>query len=168
MKLVEYSSLLMVGKQGFIGHNLPLFLLLPAFWYLLRPGQSRLPEMLYGLTFCLGGWGMYSLFSNNYGGACCSIRWFVPFLVPGFYLIAELLKRYPQFRWDFYVLSLWGGVLGLLMWSVGPWTLKMVPLYWPVQIAGLISWAFVYRWRVRQRSPQVIPMTSETTRARAA
>lgn len=171
LKLVEYSLELMFGKQGFIGHNLPLFLLLPCFCFLVRPSHPRFPEMLCVLTFCFGGWGMYSLFSNNYGGACCSVRWFVPFLIPGFYLIAELLRKHPQCRWDLYALGTSGAVLGVMMWSVGPWTLKMVPLYWPIQILGLAAWVGVYYWRVGRRRAElaILTHTSPTTHfARAA
>lgn len=155
LKLAEYALELMFGKQGFIGHNLPLFLLLPSLLFVLRPSHPRFPEMLCGLSFCLGGWGMYSLFSNNSGGACCSVRWFVPFLMPGFFLVAELLRKYPQFRWDLYGLGACGAVLGAIMWAVGPWTVKMVPLYWPVQILGLCAWVGIYRWRSRPRPSEL-------------
>ena len=31
-----------------------------------------------GGLWSIGGWLMYAVFSNNYGGMCCSIRWFLP------------------------------------------------------------------------------------------
>jgi len=35
--------------------------------------------------WCLGVWLLYAALSNNYGGLCCSIRWFVPLLAPAVY-----------------------------------------------------------------------------------
>ena len=65
------------------------------------------------VAWCGGTWLLYAALSNNYSGPCCSIRWFVPFLAPAYYVLALLLKRFPEYRWDFYVLSGWGAVLGI-------------------------------------------------------
>ena len=160
-RLAVYSLALMFGKHGFIGHNLPLFLLLPALFFLLRRSQPRLPEILFSLIYCLGGWGMYSLFSNNYGGASCSVRWFVPFLAPGFYILAEFLKQHPEYRWDLYALGCWGAVMGTIMWIGGPWIIKMIPMYWPVQGAGLLTWIGVRRWRWKVEARTMLKYASQ-------
>jgi hypothetical protein len=46
------------------------------------------------------------------------------------------------------------------MWTVGPWTLRLVPLLWPVVGAALASWAALACWRAsweRQR-PEETPV----------
>jgi hypothetical protein len=167
-KFAVYSLALLFGKHGFIGHNLPLFLTLPAIILLLRRQDSRRPEVLFALTFCAGGWLMYAAFSNNYGGASCSVRWFVPFLAPGFYILAEFLRRHPDYRWDCCALCAWGALMGVVMWWRGPFIQHMVPMYWPIQAAGLVSWALVRRWRIRvsrQAASQPMPLPQPLSRA---
>jgi hypothetical protein len=148
-KFAVYSLALLFGKQGFIGHNLPLFLILPAVIPLLRREGPARPELLFALAFAVGGWLMYAAFSNNYGGACCSVRWFVPFLAPGFYILAELVRHHPDYRWDCFALCAVGALMGMVMWWGGPFIRHMVPMYWPIQGVGLVSWALVRRWRIR-------------------
>ena len=147
LKLAVYALSLLFGKHGIVGHNLPLFLALAAFAVLLGRRCREWPELAFGLCWCGGTWLMYAAFSNNSGGACCSVRWFVPFLAPGYYALAVLLRREPRYRAAFAILSLWGGVLGALMWWHGPWIRHMVPLYWPIVAAGLLSCLL---WRVGQ------------------
>src|SRR5579885_290722 len=103
-----YAAALLVGKQGFFGHNLPLFLLLPALWHLLRR-SAELPEVLFAVGLCAGVWLMYAVNSNNSSGKCLSVRWFVPLLAPAYYLLALYLKRRPDVLRDLLVLSA-GGV----------------------------------------------------------
>jgi len=164
----EYALGLLFGKRGFFGHNLPLFLALPGVW-LLRRKLWRHAELLFALAWCAGSWLMYAIFSNNYSGACCSIRWFVPLLVPGFYLLALLLRDLPTYRWDFAVLSGWGFVLAAIMWVYGPWWGRMVPLFWPVQGLALASWLGCRLWRRRVESSQgSVSLPQERPAVRAA
>lgn len=144
---IVYSAALLFGKRGFVGHNLPVFLSMVAVGVLLRRRSKEMPELLFALALSAGTWLMYAAFSTNYSGACCSIRWFVPLLSPAFYFLAVLLRDYPTYRWDFAVLSIWGAILGAIMWWHGPWILHMVPLFWPVQACALFSWWVVRRWR---------------------
>ncbi|MCI0460975.1 MAG: hypothetical protein L0Z62_28850, partial [Gemmataceae bacterium] len=58
--------------------------------------------------------------------------------------------RYPEQHTDFYVLSLWGGVLGSIMWRCGPWPRNMIPFYWPVVAAGLLCWLACAHARLQQ------------------
>jgi hypothetical protein len=140
LQFVGYSLALLFGKHGFVTHNLPLFLALPAFVFLLRRRSPARPEVAFGAVWCAGTWLMYAAFSNNYGGACCSVRWFVPFLAPAYYALALHLAQHEQHRLDFYVLSLWGGLLGVAMWWHGPWIQHGIPLLWPLVAAGLLGW----------------------------
>jgi hypothetical protein len=150
VKLVVYSLALLFGKHGFLCHNLPLLLAVPALVFLLLRRLPERPELAFDAAWCGGTWLLYAIFSNNYGGACCSIRWFVPFLAPGFHALAVYLRERPEHRTDFYVLSLVGEILGAIMWWYGPWMRHMVPLYWPLVGIGLLGW-LACAWR-RHRS----------------
>jgi hypothetical protein len=87
--------------------------------------------------------------SNNYSGQCCSVRWFVPLLAPGYYLLALFLRENPFWRPAHLILGGWGVVLGALMGSKGPWIEHMVPYYWPVQVAAFVTLAGYWHWRRR-------------------
>jgi hypothetical protein len=146
-----YSLSLLLGKHGIISHNLPLLLGLPAALAVLPRRSPYRPELLIGLGWCAAAWLLYAALSNNSSGASCSIRWFVPFLAPGFFLLAVYLKQQPRRVADLLVLAGWGAVLGLLMWRRGPWGFGMVPLLWPVVGAALVSWFALIVWRRRRR-----------------
>lgn len=148
---VLYAVGMLLGKHGFLTHNLPLLLAAAAGWRVVRPtGKMPVPRApiagLVGLLgWCGAGWLAYAALSNNMGGACCSVRWFVPFLAPGFWLLAVLLRDRPECRPAFAALAGWGLVLAGLMWWRGPWTARMVPLLWPVVGLALLTWGVVGR-----------------------
>ena len=144
---VEYGAALLVGKRGFLGHNVPLFLLVPAMAMLVRARPRELPEIIWAVTWSTSTWLLYTLTSNNSSGVCASIRWFVPLLVPGYFVIAVFVRERPAWSADFLVLSSWGGVIAVLMWWYGPWMKHLVPFYWPLQIAALMSWILCARAR---------------------
>jgi hypothetical protein len=148
---VVYALSLLFGKHGFITHNLPLFLAMPAFVFLLRRRSPARPEIAFGAAWCAGTWLMYATFSNNSGGVCCSIRWFVPLLAPAYHALTLYLQQRPQQRLDFCILSLWGGLLGLAMWWHGPWIRHGVPLLWPLVGAGLLSWLACRHARLKEQ-----------------
>jgi hypothetical protein len=152
-----YAASMLLGKKGFLLHNLPLLLALPATFTLWRRRPATRPELVFLAGYCVATWAMYAGLSNNSAGVCCSIRWFLPFLAPGFYMLALYLKECPERRRDLYVLSGWGLVFAALMWREGPWMGHMLPLYWPMVAAALLSWwachAFALPWRKRTDSP---------------
>jgi hypothetical protein len=153
--LVVYGLALLFGNKGILTYNLPM-LLLPAAIVSGVVRRSRLkPEVIFALGWCLMTWVMYTVLSNNYGGGCLSIRWFVPFLAPGWLVLALYLRDDPVARPAFAVLSAWGLLLGLLMWRAGPWTLRMAPFLWPIVAAALLSCYLCHRWyhRVARESP---------------
>ena len=85
----QYTFDLLLGKKGFLTHNLPLLLAGTAGLLVLkRPGRDRL-ELLALFVWCVVGWLLYGVLSKNHGGHCVSIRWFAPFLAPGFWLLAN-------------------------------------------------------------------------------
>jgi hypothetical protein len=101
-----------------------------------------------------GTWLIYAATSNNYSGLCCSIRWFVPLLAPFYYLLAVFLKQRPEYSIDLLILSSWGLLMGLLMWSEGPWIKHMVPGYWFIEAAALISW-LAYRFHMKKKAAPI-------------
>lgn len=152
-----YTLDLFFGKKGFLTHNPPLLLAVTAgAWMLLRreprprgavsvagPLGGHRVELLALAAWCVAGWLMYGVLSKNHGGACVSVRWFVPFLVPGFWLLAVLLKQWPEYRRDFAALAAWGAVLAASAWVVGPCWMRVVPGYWWVFGGSLLTWAVV-------------------------
>ena len=145
---VLYAGGMMVGKHGFLNHNLPLLLAAAAGWRVFRWSFPARRELLLLLAWCGATWAMYAVLSNNMGGACCSVRWFMPFLAPGFWVLATLLRDRPEYRPDFVALAVWGVVLAGIMWRTGPWAARMVPLLWPVVGIALLTWGIVgYRSR---------------------
>ena len=154
---LTYAAALLVGKRGFLGHNLPMFLAVPGIIALLRWRTPELPEIFYAACWSGGTWLAYALFSTNYSGVSASIRWFVPLLAPGYYVLAVFLREYPAYRWDFLFLSGWGAVVAGLMWWKGPWMKRMVPLYWPLVAAALLSWALCRALRGRREAGAPTP-----------
>ncbi|HYH65600.1 MAG TPA: glycosyltransferase family 9 protein [Urbifossiella sp.] len=145
-----YTAAMMFGKHGFLNHNLPLLLGVAGVGVLRRrfPGRGELVMML---GWCAAAWALYAVLSNNMGGANTSVRWFVPFLAPGFWLLAVLLKERPELRADFAVLSAGGAVLGAVMWTIGPWTGRMIPGMWPIVGVTLLAWGVAARRRAPAR-----------------
>jgi hypothetical protein len=165
-----YTLDLLFGKKGFLTHNLPLLLAVTAGALVLkRPGRDRVELLALG-AWCVVGWLLYGVLSKNHGGACVSIRWFVPFLAPGFWLLAKVLHERREFRRDFLALSAWGLVLGASAWLVGPWRMRNVPLYWWVFGGSLLTWAIVryLAWRgMREAATLKLPVPDDAP-ARAA
>ena len=120
------------------------------------------------LAWCTLTWLMYAVLSNNMGGGCCSVRWFVPFLAPGFWWLALVLRDRPERRPEFVALAAWGAVLAGLMWWKGPWAMRMVPMMWPVVGMALIAWGVVVWRRRRSEAAATIPFPSQSPKAVAA
>ena len=154
LNLLLYAGGMLFGKHGFLNHNLPLILLIiPGIPAILR-GPSELKWLM---AWCGLTWLMYAVLSNNMGGGCCSVRWFVPFLVPEFWLLARVLQAKPHLEPQFGALSAGGFVLAGLMWWKGPWTMNMVPFMWYVVGLTLIAWGVV-AWRTRPKVNAALPM----------
>lgn len=163
---VIYATALLFGKRGFFGHNLPLFLTLPGLVAVRRRRPLELPEILGGVWWFAGTWLVYAVTSTNYSGVAASIRWFVPLLAPGYFLLAVFLREHPNYRGDFLILSGWGVVVGALMWWKGPWMKRMLPLFWPLHAAALLSWLLYRARQGRQSSETREPATEGVGRSR--
>lgn len=162
-----YTLDLLVGKKGFLTHNLPLLLaVIGGVLVLKRPGHDRV-ELFALCAWCFVGWLMYGVLSKNHGGACVSVRWFVPFLAPGFWLLAKVLAGRPELRRDFVALSAWGVPLAASAWVVGPWWMRLVPGYWFVFGGALLTWALVRYFAPRAKA-EALALRSPAPAARAA
>ncbi len=171
---VEYAIAMLIGKRGFLGHNLPLFLAAGGLIVLVRQRVPETPELCWAAAWMAGTWLLYSGTSNNYSGACASIRWFVPFLAPAYLILAVLLRERPRVRIDLMLFSAWGVVLAALMWREGPWMKHLVPVFWPIQAAAFTSWSILW-WKraggtpvLPRRALTIDPMTREPARPRRA
>jgi hypothetical protein len=143
-----YALSLLVGHKGFLVHNLALALAVPASVVLLRRRVRELPEVVMAVAWCGVTWLVYAVGSTNSGGLCCSIRWFVPLLAPGYFVLAVLLRELPDRRRDFAALSVWGMAMAAVMWQRGPWMPRLVPYWWAYVGGGLLTWALA---RVHRR-----------------
>ncbi len=149
-----YTASMLFGKRGFIGHNLPLFLTFPAIVFLVRRRSRHMPEICCAVAWFCGTWLVYAAGSTNSSGLAASIRWFVPLLAPAYFVMALYLRERPEYRTDFLILTGWGVVMATLMWWKGPWMHRMVPFFWPIQGAALLSW-LVFRTRQRRDAIEV-------------
>jgi hypothetical protein len=143
VELAVYAGALLVGGDGILVYNLPLLLAVAAGWLVLvRPGPYRV-ELVALTGWCTATWALYAALSNNYGGGGVSVRWFVPFLVPGMWALARLLAERPGLRPDFLALTGWGLLLGALLWPSGAWPNDVTRWLWPIFGAALCTWALV-------------------------
>ncbi len=140
-----YAFLMLFGVHGFILSNPTLLLaVLAGAWAIWRLPTARVETICLGL-WCLGVWLLYAALSTNYGGLCCSIRWFVPLLAPAVYWLALMLRDATQFRMDFILLSIWGAALAGYFWFYGPFgAFDYQPafpyFFWSVQTVGFLIW----------------------------
>jgi hypothetical protein len=150
-----YAFTLLFGIKGFLIHNLPLLLAVPAAVWLIRRRVYEAPEIAMAGAWAIGVWLIYAVASNNSGGQCCSIRWFVPLLAPGYLILAVLLRERPRFGIDFFVLSAWGAAMTLVMWQAGPWMPRLVTYWWAFLIGAITTWSLAVRRRLPERQPDV-------------
>jgi hypothetical protein len=143
-----YAAGELVGKRGFIGHNLALWLTLPALIVFCRRRSADLPEVIFAFAWASGTFLLYALASTNSSGQCRSIRWFLPLLAPGYYVLAIALRDLPSYRRDLLVLSAWGLLLTAIYWRLGPWNDHVGWYYWPIQALALLSWLSADHWHI--------------------
>ncbi len=166
-----YSLELLFGKNGFVGHNLMLMfsiaILFTIPWSKYRPSAIT----LFALAWSISGWLMYGALSNNGGGGCCGVRWFLPFLVTGFLINLEWLKNHPQDRRYLLILAFWGGIEAILMWNYGTWRRKMLPLFWPIQGIAVTHWFvdyYLHNMRKKSSLSSIDPTAKQTEQTRQA
>ena len=148
-----YALDMLFGHKGFLGHNLILFLPLVMLQRLFRASYRERPIILTGLYWCVGTWLLYAATSKNLSGGCCSIRWLVPLLIPGFTALAVVLRDYPSTKVDALILGTGSIMLGMGMAVRGPWYMKHMPFYVIIYITTLVI-AIGYRVWVRRRTAE--------------
>jgi len=151
---IGYAIDLLVGHRGFLWHNLPLLLALPGAVWLLRRDPREKDAVWFATGFSVCSWLIYAVASSNHAGPCCSVRWFVPLLAPGFYILVLLLEHDPISETELRILSAGGMVLGPLMWWQGPWNARLVPGFWLIVGATVAVWLWV-RFS-RRRAAEII------------
>jgi hypothetical protein len=140
---VTYALELLFGKKGFLLHHPVLILALVGGIGGLLKERARLsewPEMLFAFAWSGATWLVYAWGSNNYSGACATIRWLVPLLAPGYYVLLVVLHHWPDRERELAALAAGGMVISALMWWYGPWMPRMAPGYWFILAGTLLSW----------------------------
>jgi hypothetical protein len=131
------------GIRGIVGHNPTLFLaVLPIGLLIWRVPRWR-PEILAGWSWCLGSVLLYGITSNNHSGLNASVRWFVPFLAPAYFVLALSLKHVSHCLAEFSILALSGAAMAVIMWYRGPWQPIWLTGYWILLACGLVSWGYI-------------------------
>jgi hypothetical protein len=143
-----YASSLFFGKRGFVLHNLPLWLFPAAVIALLRRRPAELPEVVCACAWFGGTWLLYAVASNNSSGLCCSVRWFLPLLVPAYLVLGLYLREVPARSRDMLILSGWGALLACCMWYQGPWMRRTLPYvwFWALQAGAIVAWQLRAQW----------------------
>jgi hypothetical protein len=149
-RFLSYAVQMLLGKSGFLLHNLPMLLLVPGAILFLRRRPRELPEIAAGLAAFVGMWLVYGIGSRNYSGGCCSIRWFLPAIGPAFLALGVLLRDHPWTRRDFALLSVGGSLIMAAAWTRHLWPGKMVPGFWYFLTATLLAWAVLAVSRLRR------------------
>ena len=150
-----YSLLLLFAPGwGFLWHNLPLLLTLPGIFAIGRHRPDEWPEAAAAAGWCLATWLLYGALSMNHSGTCLSVRWFVPLLAGGYFLLSVLLRDEPRYHLGFLALTGLGSILGATMWAAGPWFESGSNLR-NVQAAGAACWLAWIVWAhwPRRRQP---------------
>lgn len=142
-----YALGMLFGKKGFLGHDLILFVPLLALPRLLRDCYREYRVVLIGILWAVGTWLLYAATSNNSSGGCCSVRWFVPLLAPGFVALCVLLRDYPELRLNAVIFGTGGVLLGIGMAIRGPWFQRLMPFYFVIYFGTLMVWCASWWYR---------------------
>lgn len=162
--LLAYAAEMLFGRKGFLIHNLPLVLTLGGAVILWVWHRRQRPAVVLAGGWAVLGWLVYAAQSTNMGGMCVSIRWFVPLLAPGFWVVGLVMRHAPRYRPDFLWLSAWGVVLAALNWSLGAWTPRMTPGFWFLIGTALLGFGVIrlIDYCRPRRDPPVTERSAET------
>ncbi len=137
--LLRYAAFTLVGTQGFLGHNLPVFLALAGIGCAWR-ARDRRDLVVFACAVGVGTWLLCAATSNNYSGLAVTVRWLVPLLAPTYLLISLALASQPKLWRDLAVLSGVGLLLSVELWEVGPFGREPEQIFWQLQILAAVSW----------------------------
>jgi uncharacterized membrane protein YhaH (DUF805 family) len=91
----------------------------------------------------------------------------VPFLAPAYFALAIDLQTRAR-RAEFLALTGWGALMAAIMWWKGPWASRMVPGYWLIVAAALLTWLAIHVRRRQAQNSRIGSRPVMTTHARAA
>jgi len=104
-----------------------------------RTFPQKREEVLFAAFLSAGTWIVYAVGSNNYSGVCCSIRWFVPLLIPAYFALMLGIRARPDLLDPFKVVTRCAVVLVAVLFWAGPWA-KLDPLlFWLIVLLSLIA-----------------------------
>lgn len=147
-RLLIYGLEMMIGRKGFLAHNLTLVISVAVAPMLLRLPMKEKPEFVCMLVFSVLAFVVYAVTSNNYSGRCLSIRWFVPLLAPAYIAIALAVRARPEFAKFFVPFALAGAAWSLLAWRDGPWTSPPLVQLWVISSLAWIAFGWLLARRV--------------------
>jgi hypothetical protein len=151
-KATTYALDMLFGRKGFLSHNLALFLPMVMLPWLITKRYPERRIFCAGLAWTLGTWLLYAATSTNLSGACCSVRWLVPLVVPGFLALGLVLRDWPSTHIDALILGIGGMMFGCCMAYCGPWFRSNIYGFWVFYPGTLVVWgAYRFmRWLVRR------------------
>jgi len=151
--LIGYAAGLLVGPHGFLLYNLPLLVIPLGALGAWRAFPDRRPELVFAALLGVGSWMLYAFGSNNYSGLALSVRWFVPLLVPAYFVLMLAIAARPSLVDQLKILTQFGVVLTAVLFWIGPWRNPNQLVPWT--IAGISLAAFVWSlWR----SPKMVAL----------
>jgi hypothetical protein len=172
-KAAIYALDMLFGKKGLLAHNLALLLPLVMLPWLIGKRYPERRIVLAGLAWAVGTWLLYAATSTNLSGACCSVRWLVPLVVPGFVALAIVLRDWPSTHVDALILGINGMMFGCCMAYCGPWFRGgIIYGFWVFYIGTLVVWGSYrlrrwVRWRKALRDSGQREISTEEPVARS-
>jgi len=122
--VATYLPGLLVGDRGFFFYSPFAWIAIPLMVAeFIRRRQFSI-EALAATTATVVIIGYYALYSNNYGGASYSIRWFVPLLPLWMFFLYPLLEGRVRWRWVVFFALLAVSVPIAVIGAWDPWPLR--------------------------------------------
>jgi len=140
--LIRYAIELWIGSKGFLLYNLPLLLVPLCAVSVWRIFPQKREELLFAALLCAGSWIVYAAGSNNFSGVGCSIRWFVPLLIPGYFALMLGTRARPELIdliGPFKLLTGCAIVLVAVLFWAGPWAQIEPRIFWWIVLLSLIA-----------------------------
>jgi hypothetical protein len=137
--VIQYGAGLLLGPHGFLLYNLPLLLIPLGAASAWRAFPDQRAELVFATLLGGGSWVLYAIGSNNYSGLASSIRWFVPLLVPAYFVLMLTLKARPGLLEQFKILTQFGVILTAVLFWVGPWRNPSLLVFWVIVTLSLVA-----------------------------
>jgi hypothetical protein len=124
--VLTYALFAFVGSKGFLLYN-PFLAI--ALWGLVRVIRQRGPFFYEGIVVGSGSLVLvlyYLLTTNNYGGWCYGIRWFVPLLPMLLFFLYPFFEKYDHKRANLFWVLLCVSTIIAFVGAIDPWTLSAI------------------------------------------